>query len=66
MSRGFDSRNLAFSGDQTVDLCCSGHLVAWREPAGIVVLDARSGQILRKIGIRAPEGWLPHMDLKSS
>ena len=41
----------------TTGLCCSGYFVAWREPTGIVVLDARSGKICRKIGSsnRVPE-----------
>ena len=46
--------------DRTTDRGCSGHLVAWRDPAGIVVLDARSGQICRRMGIKTPEEWLPH------
>jgi WD40 repeat protein len=58
--KGIRFETFSFAGDQATGLCCSGHLVAWREPAGIVMLDARSGQICRKIGIRAPEGWLPH------
>jgi hypothetical protein len=32
--------------ERTTDLVCSGHLVVWRDPAGIVVPDARSGQNL--------------------
>ena len=39
----------------TIGLCCSGDFVAWREPPGLVVMDARSGKICRKISNRAPD-----------
>ena len=66
---GLVSKQFRMWVDQTTGLCCSNKqqvcavltpLVAWREPTGIVVLDARSGQIIRKIGIRTTEKWCLH------